>query len=233
MKFIYFLSKEYIWFDQKIKENLSGLFEVEAIPIESIRKKEGHAHSFAGNSIKIDLIIDKIKENFGEYIIFSDANIIINKKNKTKLEASIQEKINQKIDLVFIHNNDNDIYNNTNIALSLIKCTQETLMFFQKVKENIKKGRLLRWAKGWDQAEVNYCIRHESRNLKIEKFDRQKFWVNSNAPKHIVDDYYLIKMTGRHYECPKQTLRNKIDNLLRSRVITKEEYDECNICIER
>lgn len=232
MKFIYFFSKEYEWFNIKHQENMSSIFEVEGLRIDSIRKENDSVHTFSGKTIKIELIIEKIKENLNNYIVFSDANIIYNPNKLLEMNDFFNQEIEKEMDLVFMDNNNNHKYNKMNIGLSLIKCSQLTLDFFEKVKQNIKKERMLVWAKGWDQAEVNYLIENNSQNLKINKFIKNKFWAAGYANKEILNSYCAIKIFGNHHACPKQTLRNKIEAMLRHQIISEEDYFECISYIE-
>lgn len=82
-KFIFFYSDIYEYYNKHININISKVFNIEAIKINDIKTKERDkngrgGHTFIGETIKIELVIDKIKENMNDYIIFSDATIFIN-----------------------------------------------------------------------------------------------------------------------------------------------------------
>ena len=103
MKFIYFYSPSYSFYREHITENLNKTFELVPILIEDIREQKT-GHHFDGLTIKIELVIENIKNNLNNIIIFSDATIFVNKNNVKKLKDYIYILGNSH-DLLFIKEN--------------------------------------------------------------------------------------------------------------------------------
>ena len=106
MKFVYFYSDLYEYYNNHIQEHLNSVFDLEAIKIDNLSCNGGHTF-WGGVSIKIDLIIEKIKENMGNPIIFTDATIFINSNNVNQLVDFFSEYLNN--DICFT--DENGIYN--------------------------------------------------------------------------------------------------------------------------
>lgn len=125
MKFIYFYSQLYEYYNNHISKNIESIFDLERIKIDDLKNNSNHTF-FGGVSIKIELILQKIKENMGKSIIFTDATIFINSKNIHELDNFFNKYIDN--DLCF---GDNDGKGCFNIGIILIKCSEKTLVFLK------------------------------------------------------------------------------------------------------
>lgn len=159
MKWIYFYTADYLFWHKHLNKNLSNTFVLEPIIIGEINTSSNKGkHHFHGVSIKIDLLIEKIKENMGKIIVFSDCTLWINEENIQELSRYL-ESFSGKYDLVLP---DNTIDRTANIGLLLINCTPNTLHFFLKAKKKLSTYP-------WDQEAVNRCL-PGSWILRITKF---------------------------------------------------------------
>jgi hypothetical protein len=100
-------------------------------------------HFFSGNSVKIQCLIDALKANPEQHIIFSDVDLII---QTTETLRSYLESY-KVYDITFMKDNMRD--NTRNIGFGLIKSTPETIHFFDSVLNEIVK------TKGLDQDIIN------------------------------------------------------------------------------
>lgn len=123
---------------------MQGLFVPQEV-FSNTYKGNGQ-HFFAGLTIKIEFLIKYLELHQGEHIIFSDADIFVNK--TAKLAEYLQSY--KQYDMTFMKDNFND--DTRNIGFSLIKSTPETINFFKKVYEEIKKTQ------GQDQMIVNNLL---------------------------------------------------------------------------
>lgn len=148
MKWIYFYTPDYSFWHTHLQNNLSAKFDIEPVLVQNINaiSKDGK-HHFHGITKKIDLVIDKIQENTGDNIVFSDCTLWINHKNVGKLLQYL-ESLPHNYDLVLA---DNGPDRTANIGLLLINCNKKTLDFFKNVRNEISNC-------GWDQEAVNKCL---------------------------------------------------------------------------
>jgi hypothetical protein len=89
-------------------------------------------HFFAGNSLKFDVLLKAIKNNFGKHIIISDVDLIVQEPDK--LAAYLKKY--ERFDITYMQ--DNLINDTLNIGFSLIKCNEKTYTFFEKILQEIK-----------------------------------------------------------------------------------------------
>ena len=132
MKYIFFYSQLYEYFYNHIHDNIKSFFDLEAIKIDNLTNNSNHTF-FGGVSIKIELIIQKIKENMGNSIIFTDATIFINFNNSNKLVEFFNIYTNN--DLCFSDNEGGG--HKYNIGIILINCNIKTLSFFENVLDDL------------------------------------------------------------------------------------------------
>ena len=210
--FIYFYSGIYEFYNKHIKKNLDDIFNVEGIKIDNLTPKNRHSF-FGGVSIKIELVIEKIKEHMGNYIIFTDATIFINKDKKNELLDFFHNYLSY--DICFADNNVDDDYN---IGIILIHCTNETLTFFENALEILKKSQ------GWDQKVVNDLIKKEN-NLIIGKFPKNKIYCNWHFDKSMKDDFLIFKSFIRHEDNIINNYNKRIEKFKEGDLITNDEYN--------
>ena len=210
MKFIYFYSPLYDYYHKHISSTLSNHFEVDPIYIDDIQPKNGHTFFF-GVSVKIDILIQKIKENLGDYILFSDATIFINEKTVNNLVPFFE--CYKENDLTFVDENETK-----NIGLILVKCNEETLLFFEKCLHVLKSTQ------GWDQHVINEELK-QGTILKIGTFDFNKIIIGYKFREQFRNTFYIFKIFTIHQENKEQMFNNRLKVLYDANLITKEEYD--------
>ncbi len=208
MKFIYFYSDSYEFYNVHIKENLEDIFQLKAIKIDDIKEKK-YGHHFDGLNIKIELIIKEIKENMKNPIVFSDATIFINSKNKNQLKHYFDEY--KKYDLSFIK--EGDAYN---IGLIFINCNEKTLDFFEKVLDLLNSKEIT-----WDQAAVNKLL--PSSDVKYTTFDNRIFCGEFNEEYR---NEFLIYKSFIKNENKISNFNQRIQNFYDNKLIDKNMYDK-------
>ena len=213
MKFIYFYSNLYEYYHNHINDTIGSIFEVEGVKIDDLESKNGHTF-FGGVSIKIKIIIKKIKENIGDSIVFTDATIFINPNNKNMLVDFFNNYIEN--DLCFADNDGNGYYN---IGIILIKCNEKTLDFFTNVLH------ILSTDKGWDQDIINKQL-SENTDLKIDIFERNKVYCNWEFNPTLKDSFLIYKSFILHNPNIIINFNKRLDILKKYDLITEEEYTE-------
>jgi len=208
MKFIYFYSDLYEFYNVHIQENLKDIFQLKAIKIDDIKEKK-NGHHFDGLNIKIELIIREIKENMNNSIIFSDATIFINSKNKTELKDYFDKY--KKYDLSFIK--EGDIYN---IGLILINCNEKTLVFFEKVLELLNSKEIT-----LDQSAINKLL--PSSDVKYTTFDDRIF---CGEFKEEFRNNFLIYKSFIKNENKISNFNQRIQNFYDNKLIDKSVYEK-------
>jgi hypothetical protein len=189
MKFIYFYSPMYEFYHKHINENLKNYFNLESILIDDLKIKSKDEHHFTGHNIKIELIIDQIKKNMGQYIIFSDATIFINQKNSNTLNNYLLNYT--QYDIVFMNG-----YNHYNIGFMLINCNKEILQFFENVLNSLINQEFTH-----DQKCINELIKL-STNFSHTHFDKKIFcdeFIENERENFIIWKSFIIN-TGNSYK---------------------------------
>jgi len=217
MKFIFFYSPIYDYYYNHINKNLKGFFDIESIKINDLDNSKG-GHTFAGGvSIKIELIIQKIKENLNNTILFTDATIFINSKNVNELADFVNKYTHN--DLCFADNNVDDVYNEYNIGIILIKCNEKTLLFFENILSDLIR------TKWWDQYLVNCYLNNKNIGLTVEKFDKEKIYCNWNFCDSLRNTYLIYKSFITHTDNIIQNYNKRLDIFKHYGLITDEEYE--------
>jgi len=215
MKFIFFYSPLYNYYKDHIINNLNDIFDIEPILINDLSKNENAWHTFCGGvSIKIELIIQKIKENMGENIIFSDATIFINKKNKNEISDFFKNYINY--DISFACNRGYGA--NYNIGIILMKCNEKLLEFFNTVLIELITN------KSWDQSVVNNLI--EKTDLSIGCFDNTKICCGDNFNIKYKEYFLIYKSFIPHTNNLIVNYNARFKKFLEAGLISLEEYNE-------
>jgi hypothetical protein len=212
MKWIYFYSDLYEYHNKHIRENLNSFFDIEAIKINNLPATGTHTF-FGGVSIKIKLIIQKIVENMGSSIIFTDATIFINSNNVDQLVNFFSEYLNN--DICFADNDGNGYYN---IGIILIKCNQKTLTFFKNVLIDLTRTR------GWDQDVINKRL-HNNDRLKVSTFNRTKIYCGYDFNTSYKNTYLIYKSFITHGNSINNNFNQRLDIFKKYELITDEEYN--------
>ena len=157
------------------------------------------AHFFAGNSLKFDVIVAALKTNKGKHIIVSDADIIV--QNPDKLAAYLKKY--ERFDVVYMQ--DNFINDTLNIGFSLIKSTDTTIAFFEKICNEIKTTG------EQDQALVNKYI--EESGLIYSTF-MLPWVIQSNMSIEGAIDCYVMQMLCSNNKTYEENLFEKLESAL-------------------
>ncbi len=213
MKFTYFYSPSYEFYNVHLKENLGDLFDVKGIIIDEIKPgTDKSKHHFDKLTIKIELIIKEIEENIGNFIIFSDATIFVNNKNRDKLPEYFKKY--EENDLTFINESSGKYYN---IGLILIKCDEKTLNFFKNVLETMKTNEKYTH----DQTAINYLLKNSG--LKYGFFDEKIF--SGAFIKDYKDSFYIYKSFIDNVS-KTNNFNQRIQNFYDNGLIDKETYEK-------
>jgi len=186
MKFIFFYSPLYKYFYNHITQTINGVFDVDAIQINDLPAPNS-GHTFLGGvSIKIELIIQKIKENMGSTILFTDATILLNTKKINELDEFLSTYLAN--DLCFADNDGNGYYN---IGVILIHCNAKTLRFFENVLADLVNTG------GWDQDIINKQL-SQPHDLSVKCFNRTKIYCGYDFHMPYIDSFYIYKSFIHH-----------------------------------
>jgi hypothetical protein len=213
MKFIFFYSELYEYYNNHIHEHLNSVFDLEAIKIDNLKNNSSHTF-FGGVSIKIELILQKIKENMGNSIIFTDATIFINSNNINELVDFFNKYLDN--DLCFADNDGNGYYN---IGIILIKCNIKTLTFFENVLTDLTNKD------GWDQDIINNHLLNNNNDLKVNTFNRTKIYCGFSFNPSYKDTYLIYKSFIHHDKNINKNFNKRLDILKNYELITNEEYN--------
>lgn len=116
------------------------------------KSSEGFAF-FGGNTIKTQLVIDKIKEYWGKNLLVADADLIFLKRTRETLLYELRDA-----DLLFLRErlDENNLYSrapaNVNIGFVCMRCNEESLRFWEKVQKEVEEFN------GWDQEVANELL---------------------------------------------------------------------------
>ncbi len=108
---------------------------------------------YGGNIIKTQLVIDKIKQYWGKYILVCDADVVFFKRTEKILHELIGDR-----DMIFLRERSESSEPfektplNINIGFVLIKCNQKSLYYWETVQKRTKDKS------GWDQEEANLVL---------------------------------------------------------------------------
>ena len=116
---------------------------------------------FGGNVLKTQLVIDKIKENWGQILLIADADLVFFRKT----EEQILEELGD-LDCIFLKErfSSEPLYEkalaNINIGFIAIRCNDRNLKFWEEVQE------LTQRTLGWDQEVANEILLNKNYDLK-------------------------------------------------------------------
>lgn len=124
---------------------------------------------WGGNIIKTQLVIDKIKENFGSIILVCDADLVFLKSTEKQIRKELKH-----FDTLFLQERFDKKHQyekakaNINIGFVAIKCNEKNLNFWEEVQAKTQQTH------GWDQEIANEILLDKNYNLKWKHFS-QKF----------------------------------------------------------
>ena len=124
---------------------------------------------WGGNIIKTQLVIDKIKENFGGILLVCDADLIFLKPTEKQIRKELKH-----FDTLFLQERFDKKHQyekakaNINIGFVAIKCNERNLNFWEEVQAKTQQTH------GWDQEIANEILLNKNYNLKWKHFS-QKF----------------------------------------------------------
>lgn len=214
IKFYYFYTPDYVFWDNHLKNTLDRYFSVNPILVEKINLSNV-SHHFLGVSIKIELLIDSIKQNMNNYILFSDATIFVNKNKMNEFSEYVSECMLKNNDIMFTYLKQDPI----NIGFMLINCNEKTLSFWENVL-NIMKSQ----PNQWDQGVVNRLLYYNKENkheIKYDFFDSNKIWCGGLIPKENLKTFLVYKST---VDPQSNRQKTRLDYLLNSGLIDKTIY---------
>ena len=145
----YMWSQKYRFFHELIQGqmneaelNLQPIFIDQSIFEKKLYQKE-NTHSWHGCTIKVDLLLQKLKTSSEPYILFTDVDLIV----KPGIYKTLQPYIQEEQKMVFLKEGDN-----VNIGFILLKVCEEVILFW----ENVRKKMLE--IPGHDQTYVNEML---------------------------------------------------------------------------
>lgn len=112
---------------------------------------------YSENTIKTQLVIDKIKEYWGNVLIVTDADLIFLQKTKGDLFSRLR-----KSDMLFLGEAFERNTSNINIQFVAMNCNEASLKYWEAVQAKIKDNR------GCDQDIVNQIIYENLTDLKYQ-----------------------------------------------------------------
>lgn len=218
MKYYYLYSPGYKYWSDRLQSSLPPCFEpigYKIAPILNNPDQKGSAFKNNNSTTKIELVIESIKNNLGDYIVFSDANFLVIKNNVQKYRLYLDEQTKLNCDIMFADNQFGQVYN---IGLMLIKCNNQVLQFFKDCVTRIKncdKGC------GWDQGVIQQMLfpEHiqEQHNIKHLSFDKHHVWTSphtdfiSKYKGNKNKDLYAIKFWSDHCGSEQQIFERRLN----------------------
>ena len=126
MKWYYFYTGEYEEWHKHMFDSLKDHFEVRPILLDTLKIHDQHSiHHFTGCTRKIELVIDCIKKNMGQQVVFSDVTWYVNRENLGKLRDHIDACA------VTTYARNSHITNDLNIGLIVLSCTDAELALWE------------------------------------------------------------------------------------------------------
>lgn len=207
MKWYFFYTPNYHFYKNNILNKLTPDSDFDARPLEIAPLKLSNSHEkghhFANLTIKLDLMIQCIKEvqaehkekgiEEDEYIMFTDVTIYLSEKVK-EMYQYLTARSKEGRDLISAHCNDT-----YNIGVLFFPCNDKMLHFCEDcikyMKEQMELGENVH-----DQAVMNQMIRGEIpeynySHLNVAPFEYNRIWVSNQLPEEVRNDYYVFKMT--------------------------------------
>jgi hypothetical protein len=224
MKWYFFYTPNYHFYKNKIIKSLNdSKFEINPLEILPFKLSEAgeNKHHFDNITIKIELLINCIKENMNNKILFTDATIYINP-NKTDELYSYLNKItcDGEVDIALVP---------YNIGFMLLNCNNKTLNFWEKVLEIMKKKMDL-GEKVHDQSLAVQLFLNEideyKCNLNVAEFDPKIIFISNHLGDDVKNKYLVFKMTCDLALVPSgvTTHQQRLKMLYDAQAINYDEY---------
>lgn len=140
MDWLYVWSPRYRFFHELMQSSLKDLsgFHIQPVFAEQhlFTRAQGDGHFLTGIPIKIYVIVNYIQRNLGKTFFFTDVDLIVLPEFSRR---DLDPYLNKDITCM------NEIHAKQpyNIGCLLIRCTPETLAFFQRVLQRIREEKLL------------------------------------------------------------------------------------------
>lgn len=217
MKWYFFYTPNYHFYKNHIVTRLDNSnFEIEPIVINELTLSNV-GHHFLNNTMKIQLVIDCMKKNMGNHIIFSDATIYINSKID-ELYNYIVSKKNTDVDIYFTQE-----HGNLNIGFILLKCNENTLSFFEEVL-NVMNEKIRNNIPTHDQNEVIILYKND-KTCNISLFEPEYIWCSDFIYEPIKDSFFVFKIT---VDLNSNVIRHnqRLYSLYYSNFISQDEYNK-------
>ena len=217
MKWYYFYTPNYHFYKNHIETRLhNSKFKSEPIVVNHL-SLSNVGHHFMNNTTKIQLVIDCIKKNIGNHIIFSDATIYINDK-VDELYNYIISKQNTDIDMYFAEE-----HTNINIGFILLKCNETTLSFWEQIL-NVMNEKIRNNIPTHDQFDTIEYIKTND-TCKVSSFEREYIWCSDYIYSPIKESFFVFKITvDLHSHITRHNQR--INALYNLNFISLDEYNK-------
>ena len=190
MKWYFFYTPNYYFYKNYLVENLDDKFETCPIEINLDLYRGKDTHHFKNVPTKTQLIVDCIKENWGNPIIFTDATIFVSKERNQQLKEYLEEQSKLDMDMIFAAQT-----NARNIGFILIQCNEQTLKFWEDVTATIKHAAETGGCKH-DQPLVDTLLdNNEYPELKTCFFDQTLIYSNWEMKEQVKNQFLVFKMT--------------------------------------
>jgi hypothetical protein len=216
IKFYYFYTPDYEFWNNHLSTTLSGSFDVKPLKQEYIQLSN-ISHHFLNITLKVELVIDCIKKNKNDYILFTDATIFVNKNNVSLLEIFVKEKIEKNKDMFFVYLEQDPI----NIGVILLKCDDKVLAFWENVLQRMNDAKT-QGIDFHDQSTVIQMLIYEKYPIDYAFFDSDKVWAGGKMPKENCNNFLIYKSTVSP-QSNRQLVR--LTHLRDLELITEEEYN--------
>ena len=223
MKWYFFYTPNYHFYKNKLINNLNNSkFEIEPLEVLPFKLSEVH-HHFTNITLKVELVIDCIKKNMNNKILFSDATLYVNPNKTDELFDYLNEMIVNK-DIVL--RKDNESYN---IGFMLINCNEKNLKFWEKcldlMKQKISSGesvhdQALAYKMYSNQLEEYQC------DLNIGIIDPKIIFISNHLGDDVKNKYLVFKMTCDLSLVPSgvTTHQQRLQMLYYAQAINYDEY---------
>lgn len=176
---------------------------------------------WGGNIIKTQLVIDKIKENFGSIILVCDADLVFLKSTEKQIRKELKH-----FDTLFLQERFDKKHQyekakaNINIGFVAIKCNEKNLNFWEEVQAKTQQTH------GWDQEIANEILLDKNYNLKWKHFS-QKFANGNDITIKNIKKVFIGTSCGTIATRNKLTKVEYLQRLIKySRSKNNEWFDE-------
>ena len=123
---------------------------------------------FGGNTIKVEAVIEKIKQYWGKLLLFTDADLIFFRETKARILYELED-----YDILFLRErrDGENCYgravSNINIGFVAMRCNESVLKFWEKAYEKTRTEG------GWDQEIINNMLEQDKSIVKWKLFSEQ------------------------------------------------------------